>query len=285
MTTPTNGYEKKAIDELNSQIEDWAAKYVKANTVTTSDPVDEKGNLVDQNETPLPIPKSFVIALNDQQAHDERLSAMSHFREGTLGIRSKYGLFIDERILKNPKSVFEGPHCPYHFCWLEDYDKSRDMPRLDQASGDLLMMMMQDGYIPANFHKIGHLHVTGEEAALLAIPRTRSHVQAIAAKNAGAKRRGEKPSPMPPQLPPSLWDKFGTILPPVIAQDGSFWIGRHRLYMIEAPLVRQREMENRVMANRNLHKTGSGIEQEPGAGGSTFDIDLDAMFGGRTFGR
>ena len=73
----------------------------------------------------------------------------------------------------------------------------------------------------------------------------------------------------------------------MIAQDGSFWIGRFRLYMIEAVIVRHRKLDLRTQSNGNLHKTGSGISQEPDALQGSYEIDLDAMFGGagRMFGK
>lgn len=281
---------KQDVKDINQQVEEWAAKQIRDNTVSKPSsillPKGSEASLASQTADEEREPRrTFVMADDEQAAADQRVAAMTDYRHGIAGIKAQYGSFIDERILKNPKSVFEGPQCRWHFAWIEDYDKSREMQRLDQASGDFLMMMMQDGYLPADFRKIGDLHVTGEEAALIAIPRTRNVIQAVTAKNQAAKRRGEKQTALPPQLPPHLWDKFGTILPPVISPNGSFWIGRHRLYMIESVLVRQREYENRMLANRNLHETGNGISQEPGAGGSVQEIDLDAMFGGRTFGR
>lgn len=264
---------KNELESVTASVDKTLSEFLGKYTVQPGqdDPTDKHGNLVDQ--TKIPVPHNFVIAINETEALERRMSMIGEQRGSILQLEMKYANYIDSRLLKSPKSVFFGPRHPWHFAFFQDWAPGKDVPRLDQATDDLLGMMRQDGYRPADFRKLAPLFVTGEDAALLAIPRGRNIVQALAAKR--------PPVPPPPPLPQHLWDKFGMVMPPIVDADGSLWVGRSRLYVVERSIMHARAQEIDRMSNGNLHVSdpSRGIYQEPGGGSGRFDVDLDQMFG------
>lgn len=259
--------------ELNALVDKYLSSTIEAET--TSDPVDAQGNLVDQNVNPLPINPNIIMALNAQDAHDMRMANLAARGESTFSLLTRYAPYVDKDLFKNPRSVFTGPRHMWHFCWLEDYEKDRDHVRpLSDASQQQLEMFVFRGYRPADFRALAPMFVSGNDAALLAVNRRPNVVQALGAKKV----------PPPPMLPTHLWDKFGMLMPPTVNQrDGTLWIGRFRLYMIERAIIEQGKMENRRIANGDLHQQGGNIKREDGSMQGRFEIDLDSFManGGR----
>ena len=239
------------------------------------DPVDVKGNLVDQRTEG--VKQSFIIALNEQQAQNERENSMNGMRDMLTRIQLKLGHFHDERTLRSPRSIFSGPTHPWHYTWVVDQKKygtdtlgSRVMTQPDVQ---FVEGIIYEGYRRADMRKLESLYCTGYDAALLQLPRTPAQLTVY--RNKGV--------PLPPPLPPFLRAKFGTIMPAIVQTDGSFWVGGQCLYVIERSHMDEKNRRNSIAANggsAHQYDAAKGIMVEADSQAGYYDIELDSMFGG-----
>lgn len=262
-------------EELNSAAQDLIKKIARETGVLgqgTYDPVDEQGNLVDQRS--IPVSEKFIIAINAQQVQDEREGKFKESRAMMDRLRIQFGSFVDENILRSPRTIFTGPMFPYHFAWFTDQKKydgemlgTKNMTDTDRQVLDGLSW---EGYERADLRKLEKYYVTGVNAVLLQLPRHPIQLQTYRSKG----------MPLPPPLPPHLRDKFGTVVPATVQRDGALWVGNQALYVIpQAAWLEKTQDYSRRANGGSVHQFGGRVTLEPDSAAGVHDISLDNLGG------